>query len=107
MTRISMKDPFVLQLYKIRNVKKYDEFLELLEEVLNEAAERIYSSLNKNSVVSTFKDLCESAEKNIKDVDELKKHIVLLKAIDKINQLKGKKSLVIDKKVSLVVVVKI
>ncbi|MFW2162758.1 hypothetical protein ACG93T_15520 [Acinetobacter beijerinckii] len=78
MTRISMKDPFVLQLYKIRNVKKYDEFLELLEEVLNEAAERIYSSLNKNSVVSTFKDLCESAEKNIKDVDELKKHIVLL-----------------------------
>ena len=78
MTSINFNDPAVLQLYRIRHVDSYEEFLQLFEAVLDEASERICSNVNKNSEVKNFKELYASAQNNILDIGEFKKHVGLL-----------------------------
>lgn len=78
MTSINFNDPAVLQLYRIRHVDSYEEFLQLFEAVLDEASERICSNVNKNSEVKNFKELYASAQNIILDIGEFKKHVGLL-----------------------------
>ncbi|MHA3891091.1 hypothetical protein [Acinetobacter sp. GXMZU3951] len=70
--------PLVHTLIKIINVDSHEEFLNLLEDKLVLASEKVCSSAKKNSSVKTFNELCDSAKRNIQDPKELKLHLELL-----------------------------